>query len=138
MHKLFKDKGIFSSGMLHVSAHEAYEICRKGGILVDIREDYLLGYKIFDVEQVIYCAYSALPENYNIIPKDKILIFADATGIHSKEAVQFMIEKGFKNIANLAGGLVEWERDGMPIKTDPTEMLSGSCTCQLKKRNYKK
>lgn len=138
MDDLFRDKGIFSSGMLHVSAHEAYEICKQGGILIDVREDYLLGYKLFDVEQVIYCPYSIITKKYNELPKDKALIFADATGIHSKEAVQFMIEKGYEKIANLAGGLVEWERDGVSIKTDITEMLSGSCTCQLRKRNKNK
>jgi rhodanese-related sulfurtransferase len=138
MDDLFKNKGISSSGMLHVSAHEAFELCKKGAILVDVREEYLLGYKMFDVDQIIYCPYSIITKKYSELPKDKTLIFADATGIHSKEAVQFLIEKGYENIANLAGGLVEWERDGVPIKTDVTEMLSGSCTCQLRKRNKNK
>lgn len=51
-----------------------------------------------------------------------------------------MIQAGFQNTYNLAGGFVEWERDGLPIKIDVQERLSGSCMCQLKprKRNKKK
>jgi 3-mercaptopyruvate sulfurtransferase SseA len=50
-----------------------------------------------------------------------------------------MKDKGFEKIANLAGGIVDWERDGLPITTDITKRLSGSCICQLKPReNIKK
>jgi len=137
MNELFKGKGISSSGMLHVSAHEAIELCKKGAIIVDVREEYMIGFKMFDVEETIFCPKCILEEKYSELPKDKALIFADATGIHSKEAVLFLLEKGFANIANLAGGLVEWERDGVPIKIDYSERLSGSCACQLKRRDKK-
>lgn len=137
MNDQFKGKGISSSGMLHVSAHEAFELCKKGAIIVDVREEFMIGFKLFDVDEVIYFPKSKIEEKYLDIPKDKSLIFADATGIHSKEAVLFLQEKGFENIANLAGGLVEWERDGVPIKIDYTERLSGSCACQLKRRDKK-
>jgi rhodanese-related sulfurtransferase len=135
MSDLFKGKGISSSGMLHVSAHEAFELCEKGAILVDVREEFMVGFKIFDVEETIFCPKSMLEQNYTELPKDKALIFADAAGIHSKEAVLYLLEKGFKNIANLAGGLVEWERDEVSIKIDYFKRLSGSCACQLKKRD---
>lgn len=137
MNESFKNVGISSSGILHVSAHEAFELCKKGAIIVDVREEYMIGFKIFDVEEIIYCPKSKIEENYTEIPKDKALIFADATGIHSKEAVLFLKEKGYENIANLAGGLVEWERDGVSIKIDYNERLSGSCACQLKRRDKK-
>ncbi|HAN18583.1 MAG: hypothetical protein A2X13_13860 [Bacteroidetes bacterium GWC2_33_15] len=137
MHDLFKNTGIISSGILHVSAHEAFELCKKGAVIVDVREEYMIGFKMFDVEEAIFCPKSILEKKYSELPKDKALIFADATGIHSKEAVLFLLEKGFENIANLAGGLVEWERDGVPIKIDYSERLSGSCACQLKKRDKK-
>ena len=137
MDNLFKDKGISSSGMLHVSAQEAFELCKEGAIIVDVREEFMVGFKMFDVEKTIFCPKSMLEEKYSELPKDRALIFADATGIHSKEAVLFLLEKGFENIANLAGGLVEWERDGVQIKIDYNERLSGSCACQLKRRDKK-
>jgi hypothetical protein len=47
-------------------------------------------------------------------------------------------EKGFSKIANMAGGIVDWEHDGLPIKTNVEERLSGSCICQLKPRERHK
>ena len=135
MRTFFEDKGIVSNGILNLSPTETSEICKKGGIIVDVREEYLNRYKMFDVEEIIFCPQSILEENLNQLPTDKPLIIADSTGIHSKEAMQVLEEKGFKNIANMAGGMVEWERDGLPIKEDKTERLTGSCACMLRRRD---
>ena len=135
MRTFFEDKGIVSNGILNLSPTETIEICKKGGIIVDVREEYLNRYKMFDVEEIIFCPQSILEENLNQLPTDKPLIIADSTGIHSKEAMQVLEEKGFKNIANMAGGMVEWERDGLPIKEDKTERLTGSCACMLRRRD---
>ena len=138
MHKFFENIGIRSSGMLHLSPRESYEICRKGAIIVDVREAYLTGFKQFDVKNVLYCPKSKLDQFYQDLPGNEALICADSSGLRSKEAVRFLQEKGFANIANMAGGIVEWERDGLPLQIDVKERLSGSCVCQLKKREKNK
>ena len=66
------------------------------------------------------------------------LIFADAVGLKSREGVLFMMSHGYENVANMVGGIVDWERDGLPLTTDITDRLSGSCMCQLKARESKK
>ena len=137
MENLFAGYGLTSNGMLHLSPKEALEVCHLGAILVDVREDYLNEYKKFKVERVIYLPLSLLKENAATLPLDIPLVFADSAGLRSKEAVAMLKELGFQNIANLAGGLIEWERDGLPLQTNEEEMLSGSCTCQLRKRNKK-
>ena len=137
MHKLFENKGIVSDGILNLSPCEALGACKKGAIIVDVREEYMNRFKMLDVDENFFCPYRILEENYQDFPKDKALIFVDATGIHSKEAVLFLKDKGFENIANMAGGLVEWERDGLPLKIDKSERLSGSCACMLRKREKK-
>lgn len=134
MKDFFQNIGMRSSGMLHLSPNETYELCQKGAIIVDVREEYMNRFKMFDVDELLFCPYSILKNNYQDFPKDKALIFADATGIHSKEAVLFLQEKGFENIANMAGGLVEWERDKLPLRKDKSERLTGSCACMLRKR----
>jgi 3-mercaptopyruvate sulfurtransferase SseA len=45
-----------------------------------------------------------------------------------------MNSHGYDNVANMAGGIVDWERDGLPLTTDINNRLSGSCMCQLKAR----
>lgn len=136
MNQGFGNTGFTGNGMLNLIPRQALEQCRAGACLVDVREEYMNRYKTFDVPEIICCPYSLLKEVWQELPAGKRLIFADAAGLHSKEAVQFLIDKGWGDrIANLAGGLVEWERDGLPLVVDQHEKLTGSCMCQLKPRN---
>ncbi len=138
MFDLFQNTGFFSGDFYNLTPKQAYAICLQGAVIVDVREESLSRFKMFGVPEVIYCPFSMLKETCEHLPKDKPMIFADAAGLHSKEAVKLLIEKGFAGrIANLAGGLVEWERDELPLVTDQREKLSGSCMCQLRPGNKK-
>jgi rhodanese-related sulfurtransferase len=138
MEVLFFNDGFEIGGILNLTPHQAHAWSMKGGVFIDVREDYMNRFKMFDVPEVIYCPFSILGETCEHLPKDKPMIFADAAGLHSKEAVLLLMEKGFAGrMANLAGGLVEWERDELPLIIDNTEKLSGSCMCQLRPRNKK-
>jgi rhodanese-related sulfurtransferase len=134
MDNLFDGYGFLSCGIFNVSPCEAFDLCGKGAVIVDVREEHLSNFKNFDVAEVLFIPISKLEVEFPELPKNKKLIFADTVGLRSKEAVIFLIDKGFKNIANMAGGIVDWERDGLPIKTNIEERLSGSCMCQLKHR----
>jgi len=80
---------------------------------------------------------SRIEQDYVNLPRSMPLIVADSVGLRSHEVMEFLLTRGFANVANLAGGIVEWEQDGLPLKTDITEQLSGSCVCQLRPRNKK-
>lgn len=125
-----------SGGIVNITPKNAYELAKNSGaVIVDVREQSFTAYKQFDVPNVIYCPISILIDSAGEIPKDCAVIIADSTGIRSHEAFIILRNAGYDNIANLAGGIVEWERDGLPIKVDYLEQLDGSCTCQLKPRN---
>jgi sulfur dioxygenase len=138
MNSLFDNYGFVSSGILNVSPREALELCKKSAIIIDVREEYLNNFKNFDVPEVFFLPVSRLLQEYSILPLDKYLILADTVGLRSKESVIFLKEKGYQKIANMAGGIVDWEHDGLPLKTNVEERLSGSCMCQLKPREGKK
>ena len=138
MTNIFKDYGIVNCEILNISPREAFELVKKGALIVDVREENLRSFKTFDVAEIIFCPKSKLAEEYENLPSDRYMIFADTVGLRSKEAVIFMKEKGFEKIANMAGGIVDWERDGLPLKTNIEERLSGSCMCQLKPREGSK
>jgi rhodanese-related sulfurtransferase len=134
---IFK-QGFISAGFLNLTGREAYkEAAENHAIIIDVREMSLTGHKRFDVPKVIYIPNSVLSEYYSNIPRDVPCIIADSVGLRSHEAMEFLIKKGYTNIANLAGGIVDWERDGLPLKKDITEQLDGSCICQLKPRHRK-
>ena len=126
--------GFTAHGVLNLTPGESYELCREGAIIVDVRESYMNNFKIFHVEKVICLPYSELGKCYQDLPKNRPLIFADAVGLRSREGVIFMNAHGYENVANMVGGIVDWERDGLPLTTDITNRLSGSCMCQLKAR----
>jgi len=138
MNTLFENYGFISSGILNVNPREAFELCGKGAVIVDVREDYLNSFKIFDVSEIIYVPKSTLEKNYTLLPREKYMIIADSVGIRSREAFVFLKDKGYEKIANMAGGIVDWERDGLPLKTDDKQELTGSCLCQLKARGKRK
>ena len=132
MSSFFDNYGFVSCGIFNVTPHEAFELCSKGAVIVDVREVYLNNFKNFSVPEILFLPKSRLEKEFLELPQDKYLIFADTVGLRSKEVVTFLKEKGFEKIANMAGGIVDWERDGLPVKTDTASRLSGSCMCQLK------
>ncbi len=132
------DIGFMANGVLNLTPKESFALCEKGAIIIDVREEYMNSFKMFKVERLIYLPFSEMRQFYSELPTDKPLIFADAVGLQSRESVLFMNSMGYENAANMAGGIVDWERDGLPLTTDLTNRLSGSCMCQLKARESKK
>ena len=133
MESFFEGKAIQSNGIYNLSPQQAYKLCLEGAVIVDVREEYLNRFKIFDVNGLIFCPMKSLPELLVNLPVDKPLIVADASGIHSPEAVKILMNNGFKeNCANLSGGLVDWEHAGLPVVINYEERLSGQYVCQVK------
>lgn len=138
MTDLFHNRGFISSGFRNLSPKEAFAEATEGGaLIVDVREPRLTGYKNFDVPRLVHMPKSGIEQSYLSLSRDLPVIVADSVGLRSHEVMEFLLSKGFTNIANLAGGIVEWEQDGMPLKVDITEQLSGSCVCQLRPRRRK-
>jgi len=132
MNSFFTQPGNVIKGVINFSPREVLEECRRGATLLDMRRDYEISYKQFDVEKVIYARIDFIKEHFDELPKDIPLIIADHAGVHSREVVEFLNEKGFLNVANLAGGIFEWDKDGLPLKIDKGSMLSGQCLCVLR------
>jgi len=127
-------RGFFAHGIQNLTPVESYKLCGEGAVIIDVRESYLNNFKMFGVDNVCYLPFSKLDKSFSDLPHDLPLIFADAVGLKSREAVLVMISHGYKNVYNMAGGIVDWERDGLPVTTEIGNRLTGSCMCQLKPR----
>ncbi|HNW90077.1 MAG TPA: rhodanese-like domain-containing protein [Bacteroidales bacterium] len=138
MTDLFSDLGFAGNGIRHISAREAFYAVSKGAVLVDIREEYHTSMKTFKVDNYLILPQSIFEENIINLPKDRPLIIADASGIHSKAVAEKLLKNGYTLVANLAGGIMDWERDGFPVQKDPARQLSGQCPCMLKPVNRTK
>ena len=134
---LFKNRGIQHSGILSLSPRETLELLRQGAVLIDLRNTDYLDYKAFDADNVLSMPAEVFDEKIQEMDREGHYILADPSGIKSPHFVKKMLELGFRHVASMSGGFVEWERDGMPVKIDVNERLSGSCACQLKPREKK-
>jgi rhodanese-related sulfurtransferase len=128
--------GFVINGLRHVSGKECLDILKEEGYMLDVRPDFELT-KLMNIEHILYYPYDEIRDHYQDLPRDTWLILADAVGLRSKEIAFFLKEKGFNNILHLAGGVVEWERDGLAVTLDKSRRLSGSCMCQLRRREKK-
>lgn len=122
--------------IIHLGSQEACELLYHAeAVLLDIRNESLQNFKQIDVPVFVLIPFEELAVHAASLPKEKFFICADSSGIHSKAAAHLLLQVGFEKAGNLAGGLVDWERAGLPIRTNIKERLSGSCMCQLRKRN---
>ncbi len=135
MQDLFKDTGKEKNGLLTLTPRESAEVIEKGALYVDLRDATLSEYKIPDVPDIFLLPMEHLKDQYRELPGDRHLILADASGLKNREAVKFLQSKGFDKVAHMAGGFIEWERDGLPVREDLDQRLTGACACQLKPRD---
>ena len=108
--------GVRKDGIINLKPKEADELIKQGGILVDIREGNEIMNMAFDVPDIMYCSFSSFGDDYINLPNDKFLIISCAHGQRSQKAAMFLKSKGYNNIANLLGGISEWNKYGLPVK----------------------
>lgn len=130
MKEYFSNLGFEINGVLHLNGRQALQCIKSGALLVDVREDYEVAIKDFGLTAKMECAYSQFEGLIDSLPANLPLIVADCVGIHSKECVVRLLAKGFQKVANLSGGIADWERDGMPMKK-MDEIMSGQCPCTM-------
>jgi rhodanese-related sulfurtransferase len=123
-----------TSGILNLCPREALDFLARGALLVDLREPYETNFRVFDVEEVLYVPWTGFSSCSGSLPHDRALILADAAGLYGKEAARILLDAGYSNLANLAGGMIDWDREGLPVRKDASFELSGQCACKLKTR----
>lgn len=136
MSNIFEKTGLISNNTVSLSAKQVIEHLNSEVILVDVREEFMTHIKIFDVQNQINIPITKLLKTTEVLPKNKALIFADATGVKSKAAFDIAKKNGIENIAILAGGIVEWERQGLPTTTFQKLKVMGKNKCEFVDKNY--
>jgi len=137
MNNLFQNCKLQIDGVCYVLPSEVIPLLRQGAVLIDLREEMETDIKSFDVEQVIYMTHYEFEEKWKTLPLDKPLILADSVGIWSKKAVATLQSKGYIEVASLAGGFNEWDKDGFPVKAGNCKQLNGPCLCMIKPHEKK-
>jgi arsenate reductase (thioredoxin) len=128
----FAGRGLCINGITHVSPREALAAIEQGALLVDIREEYELAMKTFDVPGVVFLANSTFAGTFDQLPTDRPLILADSVGLRSRDAVVLLQQHGYTELASLNGGILDWNNAGLPTRVG--SLWTGQCACQLKPR----
>ena len=126
--------GMIIQGLCFLSPHEALENLQQGAVLVDLRSDDLVEMKAFSVPEIIYLPHTMLAEHAADLPKDRLLILADSSGVYTKDAAATLKALGIEKIACLNGGMLAWDQANMPLLTDPEALLHGECACVMRSR----
>lgn len=86
-------------------------------ILVDVRERNEL--EVVRAAGVVHVPLSTFADSSHALPKDRPLLFICATGKRSQVAAEFARRNGHPEVANVAGGTVEWRKRGLPTTSGP-------------------
>lgn len=59
-----------------------------------------------------------LPGRLAEVPTDREVVVVCRVGNRSGQVVQFLVEQGWQNVRNLAGGMLDWVAAGRPLVSD--------------------
>lgn len=121
-------------GLRFLAPKDALGLLRASAVLVDLRSDDLVEMKGFDVPSVYHIPHRALATCLSELPKDRLLVLADSSGVYTKEAARLLLESGFTQVACLDGGMLAWDDAKLPLVSDPQAMMYGECSCVMKSK----
>lgn len=103
-------------GVSHIGSYAAADaIANLNALIVDVRENDELDIIKFDSTEVIHLPMSVIADKFAELPKARPLIIACNNGVRSVKAVNLLNYQGYKNTSNLDGGILQWNRDGLPL-----------------------
>ena len=109
------------SGLPTIDVHEADRRRREASpppLVVDVRE--LNEFEAVRLESdVALVPMSQFQQRWEELPRDRPLLMMCAGGGRSAAATAFLMRNGYTDVANVAGGINDWQRQGLPVKTGP-------------------
>ena len=137
MQSIFETCCLKIDGWAYPLPREVPNLLLLGAVMVDLREELETEIRAFGVENVIYLPHSEFEEKWTTLPLEQPMILADAVGLWSKQYAILLNAKGYENISSLAGGIADWEKDGLPMKSGKYQPLNGVCACMIRPKEKK-
>jgi rhodanese-related sulfurtransferase len=116
-------------GVKHISPADSLQAVMRGeAIILDVREESEWLFESIDLEDVFYHPMSVILDRLVHIPTDKPIIVFCLGGVRSSKVANLLNIQGFKDVANLDGGLRAWKAQGLPLRSNPT--VGCGCSAQ--------
>jgi rhodanese-related sulfurtransferase len=81
-------------------------------LLVDVRERAEFAER--RIAGAVLLPLSGLAEDHQALPTDRPLIIHCASGKRSQVAGEFLSRHGYSDVSNLEGGILAWQKAGLP------------------------
>jgi rhodanese-related sulfurtransferase len=86
-------------------------------LIVDVREPN--EFAAVRLDGVALIPMSRFADEMAKLPKDRPLLIMCAAGSRSAAVTGHLLRNGFTDVANVTGGITEWERAGLPVRRGP-------------------
>lgn len=83
-------------------------------MILDVREqdEWDAGH----IPGAVFMPMGQVPDRLSEIPKDKTVIVQCRSGNRSSQVTDFLVQQGFTNVHNMAGGINAWQSAGLPVE----------------------
>ena len=92
-------------------------------LVVDVREPN--EFAAVRLDDVVLMPMSSFAARFEELPRDRPLLVMCAAGSRSAAATAHLLRNGFTDVTNVAGGITEWARAGLPVRHGPVEPGEG-------------
>ncbi len=106
----------FVSPTEQVSVTEAFALAGKKVVFVDVREPNEVADLAYDLPNVINIPLSTFEQRYTEIPQNQQVVMMCRSGKRSQQAYNALKEKGYTNMTNMEGGIIQWQSKSLPVK----------------------
>jgi rhodanese-related sulfurtransferase len=97
-----------------VSPREVYERrTDEKALIIDVRTP--AEFKQERIEQAVNKPLDSIEKWVNELPKDKTIYFVCRSGSRSGIAQRIAAQRGYTDAYNMAGGMIAWRREGLPV-----------------------
>ena len=98
-----------------ISVTEAAQKRDQGAFILDVREPS--EWTAFHIPGATLIPLGELPKRLNEIPKDRQVVVVCRTGHRSATGRDILKNAGLTNVTSMAGGVTQWQSQGLPIAT---------------------
>jgi rhodanese-related sulfurtransferase len=101
-------------------------------LIVDVREPS--EFAAVRLDEVVLLPMSSFADRFGELPKDRPLLLMCASGSRSAAATAHLLRNGYSDVSNVAGGITDWQRAGLPVRKGPVEPGEGELRGQPRPR----
>jgi sulfur dioxygenase len=103
------------AGVWEIDPHGLEEHVREVQIL-DVREPAEFTGPLGHIKGAVLIPLGELAERAGVLAKDRPIVAVCRAGGRSAQATNILTQAGFKDVANLAGGMLRWRAEGYPVE----------------------